>query len=118
MMYKREEAYRYTFPQPVSCTISIVGIEHIRINTGKGEGELIDISPNGCKLSTLFDIPVHQEVRVQMEFTIYTERLIVPGILVWQKIHGEGFHYGVEFTGDENLSASITADLKQLVKQH
>jgi PilZ domain len=118
MIYKREEAYRYTFPNPVPCSFSIVGVEHIRINTGKGEGELIDISPSGCKMSTLFDIPVDQKVRVQMEFTLHTERLVVQGILVWQRIQGEGFHYGVEFTGDENLGTSITEDLKQLVKQH
>jgi hypothetical protein len=117
MIYKRDEAFRYTFPQPITCSLSIVGVEHIRIKTGKGNGELIDISPQGCKLSSSFDIPIEQKVTVQLEFTLYEANLIVPGILVWQKLDGEGFQYGVEFMKEGNLKELITEELKMRVKE-
>ncbi|MEG9295801.1 PilZ domain-containing protein [Mangrovibacillus sp. Mu-81] len=118
MIFKREESYRYTFPQPIPCSLSIVGVEHIRINTGKGEGELVDISPHGCKLSSSFDIPVEQKVTVRLEFTLYQGIIVASGILVWQKLNGEGFLYGVEFVKEENLEELITEDLKLLVKEN
>jgi hypothetical protein len=118
MIFKREEAYRYTFPQPIQCSLSIVGVEHIRINTGKGEGELVDISPRGCKLSSSFDIPVEQKVTVQLEFTLYKAIIVASGILVWQNFNGEGFLYGIEFVKEENLEELITEELKLLVKEN
>jgi hypothetical protein len=117
MIYKRKEAYRYTFPKTLPCLFSLIGVEHINIKTGKGLGGLIDISPQGCRLSSSFDISVEQKVTVQLEFTLYEANLIVPGILVWQKLDGEGFQYGVEFMKEGNLKELITEELKMRVKE-
>jgi PilZ domain len=116
MMYKREEAYRYTFSERLPCLFSIVGLEHKRIKTGKGDGELIDISPHGCRMSSMLNIPVEQEVVIQMEFTLHEDVIVVDGKIVWQRLQGDGFHYGVEFVNDESLEDLITDELKKFVK--
>ncbi|MGF2617869.1 PilZ domain-containing protein [Rossellomorea aquimaris] len=117
MIFKREEAYRYVFAKPVPCVFTIIraGSEDVTLNPG--EGELVDISPGGCQMAASLDIPVEQEVSVQVNFTLNDEEIRVEGQLVWKKPFGLGFQYGVEFSQDEDLAELITDELKKMVKR-
>ncbi|BCB05720.1 PilZ domain-containing protein [Bacillus sp. KH172YL63] len=116
MLYKREEAYRYTFPQPVPCRFSIISVGQLRARTSKGKGELIDISPNGCRFSADFSIPVEKKVLVQLEMRIHEALLVVNGVLVWSRSNGITRFYGVEFVKNDQLKTLITEEVKQVVK--
>ncbi|MCA1061388.1 PilZ domain-containing protein [Rossellomorea aquimaris] len=120
MKYKRDEAYRFTFSQPIPCSFTIVGIGDQTIQSKTAKGEMIDLSPQGCRLQSLLDIHLEKEVRLKVTFKLdedFTEITAV-GVIQWKKKKGlSHYQYGVKFPKDAGLKASITDELKKYVKR-
>lgn len=120
MKYKRDESYRFTFSQPIPCSFTIVGIGDQTIESKTAKGEIVDLSPQGCRLQSLLDILLEKEVRVRVTFQLdegYAE-IAAEGALQWKKRKGlSHYQYGVEFPKDESLKTIITDELKKYVKK-
>ena len=120
MKYKRDESYRFTFSQPIPCTFTIVGIGDQTIQSKTAKGEIVDLSPQGCRLQSLLDIHLEKEVRLQVEFQLDEgfARILSVGVIQWKKQKGiSHFQYGIEFVKDADLKNTITDELKKYVKK-
>jgi hypothetical protein len=120
MKYKRDESYRFTFSEPISCSFTIVGVGEQTIQSKVAKGEIMDLSPQGCKLQSLLDIHLEKEVRLQVEFKLDEEfaGILAVGVIQWKKRKGiSHYQYGIRFVKDDVLKNKITDDLKKYVKK-
>ena len=120
MKYKRDESYRFTFSQPVPCSFTIIGIGDKTIESKIANGEIVDISPQGCRLQSLLNISLEKEVTLQVDFKLDDDfaQIIAVGVIQWQKRKGMShYQYGIEFVKDAGLKNTITEELKKYVKK-
>ncbi|WP_232223947.1 PilZ domain-containing protein [Anoxybacteroides tepidamans] len=86
MRFKRQEAFRYQFGQPLSCTFRIVRIGDQETESEKGTSEIYDISPRGMRIRTSLDIPPHpKDVHAQIVFTLNDVEFTFLGTFVCKK---------------------------------
>lgn len=113
MHYKRHEAFRFPFDEPVPAEFSIYLKNSDRPGTGVGDSSLLDISPGGTRMTTSFDIPViRDEVALKLRFNLYEQPIETDGIIVWKEAVENGWIYGIDFDEDEAVAQTIVTDLK------
>ncbi|BCB05709.1 PilZ domain-containing protein [Bacillus sp. KH172YL63] len=120
MKYRRDESYRFTFSQPVPCSFTIIGIGEKSIQSKTAKGEIVDLSPQGCRIQSRLNIPIDQEVTLQVDFQLDEEftQILAVGAIQWQKRKGlDQYQYGIKFEQDPVLKNSITEELKKYVKK-
>ncbi|WP_226676414.1 PilZ domain-containing protein [Rossellomorea aquimaris] len=120
MKYKRDESYRFTFSHPIPCSFTIVGIGDQTIQSKAAKGEMVDLSPQGCRIQSLLDIHLEKEVRLQVTFQLGEDfaEITAVGAIQWKKKKGlTDYQYGVKFPGDAGLKERITDELKKYVKR-
>ncbi|MDN4606829.1 PilZ domain-containing protein [Sporosarcina highlanderae] len=112
MQYKRHEYFRHSFDQPLSATFRIL-VEGSSNESNPGNCMLLDISANGTKLASNFDIPIEiGPVHLRLNFQLYEANINVVGEIVWKKNTVDGFHYGIHFNGDASTEKLIIEELK------
>ncbi|WP_158541002.1 PilZ domain-containing protein [Sporosarcina sp. BI001-red] len=113
MHYKRDEAFRYSFNEPVPAEFSIYLKNSDRPGTGTGDSKLLDISPGGTRMETFFDIPVNRdEVALRLRFNIFQRPIETDGVMVWKERVGTGWMYGIDFDENASVAKAIVDDLK------
>ncbi|NMH68874.1 PilZ domain-containing protein [Bacillus sp. RO3] len=120
MIYRRDESYRFAFSQPIPCSYTIVGIGGTAIQSNTANGEIMDLSPQGCRLQSLLNIHLEKEVTLKVEFKLDEgfAQIITTGTVKWQKRKGlSHYQYGIEFVKDDRLKHTITEELKKYVKR-
>lgn len=116
MLYKRTEYFRHTFGTPLDAKFRILMSDGKE--SGVGDCQLIDLSPGGAKLLSMFNIPFQRDaVRMHLEFTLYQVKLDVHGIVVWKESTGNGFTYGFDFDENAQTEQLIVNELKLYRKQ-
>ena len=117
MIYKRGETFRYEFNPAIDCAFSIIRFANKSIESGKGQGKIIDISPNGCKLSSKLNIPVENEVTIKIRFKINNELIEAVAVLIWKRMDKHSLYiYGVKFVNTKEIEDLITNELKIFFK--
>jgi hypothetical protein len=113
MHYKREEAFRYTFEDPIEAKFKIVGINGTNVDTQEGEIRILDISLEGMKIETHLDIPLNAEITVFIIFEIIDE-IGLPGQIVWKDTFDDGnrLQYGLSLHTSEQEKAALIENLK------
>lgn len=119
MQFKRNESFRYTFGQPLPALFSIIRFNGREINSSPGEAEIIDISPEGIRLSSELSIPdiSSNEVVLSIEFILNENEFIVDGKIVWQKKWNTSTIYGINLIVEEPQKNEIIEQLKIFSKQ-
>lgn len=113
MHYKRDEAFRYYFDEPIPAEFSIYLKHSDRPGTGTGDSKLLDISPGGTRMETSFDIPVNRdEVALKLRFRLYQQLIETDGVIVWKEAVGARWMYGIDFDENESVAETIVNDLK------
>ncbi|WJY26086.1 PilZ domain-containing protein [Sporosarcina trichiuri] len=113
MHYKRDEAFRFPFSEPVPAEFSLYLKKGSQTGTGTGDAVLLDISPGGTRMRTAFDIPVNrEEVAIRLRFNVYQEPIATDGVIVWKEAAGDDWTYGIDFDEDALTAARIVSDLK------
>ena len=73
MLYKRNEYFRYTFGEPCDATFRLIknanGTSEMEMSK-KGNCKIMDISPNGLRIYTQFQISIDQLKQVEMQFVL------------------------------------------------
>ncbi|MBN9655029.1 PilZ domain-containing protein [Halobacillus sp. GSS1] len=119
MRYKRKDYFRYEFKKPLEAFFRIHRIGKKEVHTSKGEAHIIDISPQGMKLSTNLDLP-HQdghEVKLSISFYLNSQHFLLPGTIVWKKKIAQ-FNYGIYMDLDEAESKALVEALKSYANNH
>jgi hypothetical protein len=119
MRFKRQEAFRYQFGQPLPCTFRIVRIGDKEIDSEKGTAEIHDISPRGMKIETAYNIPPHPKV-IQTEFTFILNdvELSFLGTFVWQKKFANDYYYGVQLSLSHEQEEILIREIKRYAVLH
>ncbi|WP_039042115.1 PilZ domain-containing protein [Sporosarcina sp. ZBG7A] len=113
MHYKRDEAFRFHFNEPIPAEFSIYLKNSDRPGTGTGDSKLLDISPGGTRMETSYNIPVkREEVAIRLRFNLYQQPIETDGVIVWKEAVGNGWMYGIDFDENESVAQTIVNDLK------
>lgn len=116
MIFRRQESFRYTFNKPIDCTFKIVKIDDSEVNSEFGNGQIIDISPNGLKMISSLNLsPTLRKVEIQVHFSIDETNFITPGLIQWQKKEWSlnAYSYGIQLVCSEEIAATIINGLKK-----
>ncbi|WP_374723035.1 PilZ domain-containing protein [Peribacillus tepidiphilus] len=116
MLYKRNEPYRYQFPPPIPGHFIITNINGLPGQSKKGQIELIDISPRGCKFSSKLDLKNFQDIKLEVSFQINGHLLHLPGVIVWKKKYIHTFFYGYAIDENRDLEELILKEVKTYSK--
>jgi hypothetical protein len=118
MHYKRrQESFRYTFTPPIKGTFQIVKRDGQPLDMKPGAAEIMDLSPNGLRLSSDLHIPVRgAKLEVIVTFTLNEAPLSLYGSFIWKNPFVTSFHYGIECTNSEDTKEMIIREIKQYIK--
>ena len=115
LKYNRNEYFRYAFGEPCEATFRLIkqreGNEEVELSK-KGICKIIDISPNGLKMSSELFIAIDQLHRVEVNFTLDTTPISMIGEFVWSHRKVDGHEYGVRLASDNESEKMIVNELK------
>jgi hypothetical protein len=121
MLYKRDEPFRFTFGNPIDATFKILKINEISGLTKEGKAVIMDLSPNGVKLSSTLDLPItEKQFLLEISFTLNTEKMTMMAEPKWKKrAPHSSFIYGMVGLDDDETKKIIIEELKEYArKQH
>jgi hypothetical protein len=112
--YKRDEAFRFLFGEPISAFFSIAEVKGKSVVTPEGKAKVIDLSPNGMRLNSSLDIPVssQDQVKIQIRFSLNDSEYRIVGDIVWRKKDFDSFFYGIHFKVDQSVKEELIEELK------
>ncbi|WP_046175207.1 PilZ domain-containing protein [Domibacillus indicus] len=118
MYYKRQEAFRYVFPEAISASGEVY-----QYSAGKKEkvqvfdAYILDISPNGLKASSKTDIELKNGLIVILSFSLSGTFIHFTGQLIRKRRAGSVFEYGIQSDGSDALKDQIVSALKLYTKE-
>ncbi|MBA2875819.1 PilZ domain-containing protein [Thermaerobacillus caldiproteolyticus] len=114
MRFRRQEAFRYEFGQPLPCTFRLVRIDGRSVESEEGRAHIHDISPRGMKIETWLHIqPEQQEIEIQVTFALNDIVFRFLGMLVWQKPLASHYYYGVRLMLSDVQEEMLVREIKQ-----
>ncbi|WP_442599298.1 PilZ domain-containing protein [Neobacillus sp. D3-1R] len=118
MIYKREEPFRFHFQAPISASLKIFKINDHRKESSQGLAQVLDVSPNGLRIKTLYDLPVNEKkFLIEISFRINDKPIRILGNLVWKKQEGSSFIYGLIGREDSETKNEVIEELKEFTKR-
>lgn len=113
MRYKRNEAFRYQLNDSLDAIFTLKVDEDTL--SSKGQAHIYNISPNGLRFRTEYDLPVGDtRLLLQLQFILNGYEICMPGQITWKKRLGSQFEYGYEGTGDKEAEQKIINGIKEL----
>lgn len=110
---RREEAFRYEFPEPISGDFYITNINGMEVESSFGKMEILDLSLNGAQIITEYDFQIgSNSIELTLQFRIMSIEFSIPGIVIHQQASGVKFVCGIHLKTDEILRTQLTDELK------
>ncbi|SET35590.1 PilZ domain-containing protein [Oceanobacillus limi] len=117
MRYKRDEAFRFEFGEPLLARFSMDELNGKRVTSSDGEAKIVDVSLKGLKLCTSLSIPVHgNDVKATISFSLNDNPYQVSGTFIWVEKKLNEYYYGIQFELEEEIQDKLLNDLKTLGK--
>ncbi|MBP2240384.1 hypothetical protein J2Z40_000939 [Cytobacillus eiseniae] len=113
MRFKRDEGFRFSFGTPLAASFAMDEMNGVK-------ARLIDLSPNGMKLSTQHDIPKSEpnaSNKISVRFTLHEMEHQIQGQIIWKQKAIDGYFYGIQFSQDKKDQEEMIRDLKQFAKR-
>lgn len=115
MLYKREEPFRFHFQTPIPATFKICQLDQLGKGSNLGLAQVLDVSPNGLRMKTLFDLPLKEKnFLLEFNFKINEKQIRILGNIVWKKREGSSFTYGIIGREDDETKHELIEELKEL----
>jgi hypothetical protein len=120
MLFKRDESFRFTFESPVEATFKIIRSNQLNAPLKEGSALIIDLSPNGLRLSSPLDLAINEKNNVLMiSFVLNTQPLTIMAEPIWKKrTSATSFSYGLVGVNDEETKDMIITELKEFTKKN
>ncbi|WP_066058114.1 PilZ domain-containing protein [Robertmurraya korlensis] len=113
MIYKRQEAFRFQFQQPIHGTFKIISINGVQGDVKSAIAYIVDISPNGIKFKSPINLPIEQnDFLLEVSFLLADRLIRVIGTPKWKKIEGKMCVYGFTGLDDKETKEEIINVLK------
>ncbi|WP_338449501.1 PilZ domain-containing protein [Niallia oryzisoli] len=107
MRYKRNEPFRYQFEKPIYCIL--------QTNQEKIDGSILDLSPNGMKVTSTKDLPLFRTIHIT--FGLNGNQFKITGNVRWKKSCLASCVGGIQLQNDQSAAKAITRELKEYVKK-
>ncbi|KUP04504.1 hypothetical protein Q73_15350 [Bacillus coahuilensis m2-6] len=120
MRYKRGEAFRYVFGEPLPILFHLTKIDGKPIESSSGQAQMIDLSPKGMRMYTTFNLPDSKKrtILLEVHFSILGEQFAIEGEIVWQETSFDGgYYYGIGLFIAEEEKNRLINSIKNLAKK-
>lgn len=88
MLFKRDESFRFTFENPVKATFKVLRLNQLNNDLKEGSALIIDLSPNGLRLSSSLDLPINEKnIVLMISFVLNAQPLSIMAEPIWKKTH-------------------------------
>ncbi|RUL52256.1 MULTISPECIES: PilZ domain-containing protein [Lysinibacillus] len=114
MKYRRDEAFRFAFGEPIDALFQITKLDDKPVTTAQGKAQILDISPEGLRICSELNIPdvTSKTITLMISFTINDVSFDIEGIIVWKKMLATLPSYGIKLQLDHTLKTNIINQLK------
>ena len=115
MGFKRQEGFRFAFGEPLEANfIVLTDGKQDTINEGRKQCKVLDISPRGMKIVTDVNLNNYAGSNVQLEVYFYLDATEIKALadVVWTKVFGANFQYGLIFDKQPVVEELIIEELK------
>ncbi|MBM7647317.1 hypothetical protein JOC78_000238 [Bacillus ectoiniformans] len=118
MYYKRHEAFRYAFQEPVEASLEIYQkADQSLVCIDSSTADILDLSPNGLKMVSDLDIDRAEDPLVRIRFLLSEATIEINGHINWKKKMGSKFEYGFSGNDDDQTKQLIVNELKMYTKK-
>ncbi|MCM3387850.1 EAL domain-containing protein [Ureibacillus chungkukjangi] len=116
--FERRAFYRIELLFPLSSKMTLTTFQDRKVNLGKTEVIIDNISPGGLKFTSNMQLPVRSDVFYQFETMIVNSKIVVNGYIVWKNESKDGFfEYGVKFSIDDNERDELLKILEKFSRE-
>ena len=119
MKYKRDEAFRYSFKEPIEMEFKLlIERDGVLNETRSSTATLLDISPQGVRLKTPLNLPLEDQINylIEMHFKLSEAPISIIGKPVWKQKEFNHYLYGIEALEDKQTEEIIIQELKHYAK--
>ncbi|WP_047983726.1 PilZ domain-containing protein [Ornithinibacillus californiensis] len=119
MRYRRDEAFRFEFGEPLPIIFTIDEINGKVIHTSDGKATMRDLSLKGMKIATSLSLPFEsgKDVKVTVQLLLNHHHYTIQGEIVWKKQRLQEYYYGIHYNTSENTKDAILDDIKMIGKR-
>ncbi|MCG7337056.1 EAL domain-containing protein [Sporosarcina sp. ACRSM] len=114
---ERRKGFRIETAFPLSGEMMIIKYKGNYVTTGSTEILIENIGIGGLGFMSTVDLPVNPDILMDFKTEILGETIVVTGFIVWRKMVGEFFQYGIQFIHDEARQQSFIKLLKKFANQ-
>jgi hypothetical protein len=119
MQFKRQEGFRYTFDSPIKGTFQLTKQNNQPIDVKPGFAEILDLSPNGLRISSSLDIPLKEtKWEVMTIFALNETPISLKGSFIWKKTSGPDYHYGIVCENSMETKNMVIREMKEYLKSN
>ncbi|SFA47351.1 PilZ domain-containing protein [Parageobacillus thermantarcticus] len=118
MRFRRQEAFRYQFGQPLPCTFRLVHDHEKYIEIEEKSAHIHDISPHGMKLETPTRIPYEHHQEIEVTFTLNDVTFRFLGKIVWERPFARTYYYGVRLLISNEQEEKLISEIKRHAALH
>lgn len=118
MYYKRQEAFRYSFQDPIQASLEVYQKQdQSLVCIDSSTADILDLSPNGLKMVTDLDIDRAEDPVVRIRFLLSEATIEINGHVTWKKKMGTKFEYGFIGNDDSQTKQLVVNELKVYTKK-
>ncbi|MCP3761826.1 PilZ domain-containing protein [Domibacillus sp. A3M-37] len=118
MYYKRQEAFRYVFPESIPAICEVYQYSAgVKEKTQTFDAYILDISPNGIKAASKTDIELKSDLILIFSFQLAGTLIHFTGQIIRKRNAGSVFEYGIQSDGSDALKDQIISSLKIYTKE-
>lgn len=118
MRFRRQEAFRYQFGQPLPCIFRLVHNDEKYIEIEEKSAHIHDISPHGMKLETLSRIPCEHNKEIEVTFMLNDVPFRFSGKVVWERPFVRTYYYGVRLLISNEQEEKLISEIKRHAALH
>lgn len=108
---------RIILQYPLSAKMSVMSIKGKKVDLGKTEVLLEELSFGGIRFLSAIDLPARPEILLQFETKIMNEKVAMTGYVVWKQEICDIYEYGLQFTVNEKDKEYIAKILNNFLEQ-
>ncbi|WP_273123085.1 PilZ domain-containing protein [Bacillus weihaiensis] len=123
MRYKRQEAFRYVFGDPIPVLFKLTEVNGSQVESGNGQAHILDLSLKGMRIQSKLDLlhSKQDKIAVSLHFSLHVkedveQKFILNGHLVWKEKHFDGFLYGLTLDIEKEKQQVLMDTLKEMSK--
>ena len=113
MAFKRQEGFRFAFGEPLEATFLVLA-DGEGASDERAACKVLDISPRGMKVITDVNLNNYAGNNIQLEVYFYLDATEIKALadVVWSKVFGANFQYGLIFNKQPVVEELIIEELK------